>query len=815
MTVPLREQRILAQRSGNRCAFPNCRRRLTAEASPPDRAVILGEIAHMVAESSDGPRGDASISLVDLNKYENLILLCNVHHQLIDDQYQTYTIERLQQMKHDHETWVENTLGRGLDDNSRVEALPRIRETVYSTLLPVVRMPRFIYGGTCDLNDEIVASQQVGRTRPGEMAPFILRGGMLLTFQNLNDPDNPFSNLVVAGSCQRFLARNWWDDPDRAKWTMTLMNRALNKLTGRRGLHLDRSHSRYYFQPEEAGQELSIDYHPLNKKRVSRKVVWQPKIRQTGLARDYWYHRVVSLQFLRISSNEWALSIRPELHVTKDGFEVLSSEKIGSKVTRKKSRMFNYDLLGEVQFWRDFLSKSQPRITLSFGSNQYTIISTNLLNGNVTWPGIPEEYAKPFKNVEYVDDLFSWAEFDSDNFFDWLEKAEPLKFRDGLSEDHGLAAIETLDTLDSLLLAAIVEVEQLSQREISADELEERLRQIWQRSYAHYVAQEEEHLEEVFVRRGRALTVTAYPDARQRRKLYKTSLPPRAGKQLLSWYPAFKQLLEEGNDYALWNQSKRLTYIQILVDQLTSLPKFERGEKVNRAKANWREILQWWLNPTSMKKKSSFDASAWYKYVSDNFGYRFNWGLGSMIAVAADEALDGGLLEPSLENWPLLGLPWIALWLKELMIWGTLEPVAAYLLSKNMEITRADAEAAAEFYYREHPQTQDANELLNAATIRDWATQRYSRDKSLPLLRPPDRMDVKLAQDFSKVEARQWRVIPVEVGSGLHWFDPAGILLATSGRPLVWSDTFLSDYDFTLDVNKKSIASENYTTFRR
>ena len=28
----------------------------------------------------------------------------------------------------------------------------------------------------------------------------------------------------------------------------------------------------------------------------------------------------------------------------------------------------------------------------------------------VRWPGIPEEHAKPFKNVEYLDDLFSWAE---------------------------------------------------------------------------------------------------------------------------------------------------------------------------------------------------------------------------------------------------------------------------------------------------------------------------------------------------------------------------------------------------------------------
>ena len=313
-------------------------------------------------------------------------------------------------MKQDHEAWIEKTLGRGLDDSSAREPLPRTRETVYSTLLPIVRMPQFIYGGMCDLRDESAASKQLRPSLEGEMTPFILRGGMLIAFQNLNNPGNPFSDLVPVGSCKRFLTREWWNDPDRGKWITALMNRTLNKLTGRRGLYLDKSHFRYYFRADIAEQELTVEYQPLNKKKTVRKVVWQPRSRQTGLARGYWYHRAVSLRFVRIGTEEWALSIRPELHVTKDGLQALPSEKIGSKVTRKKSRMFNYDLLGEVQFWRDFLSGSQPRIIMRLGSKQSIIISTNLMHGNVIWPGIPEEYAKPFKNVEYIDDLFSWAE---------------------------------------------------------------------------------------------------------------------------------------------------------------------------------------------------------------------------------------------------------------------------------------------------------------------------------------------------------------------------------------------------------------------
>jgi hypothetical protein len=403
---------------------------------------------------------------------------------------------------------------------------------------------------------------------------------------------------------------------------------------------------------------------------------------------------------------------------------------------------------------------------------------------------------------------------DSGDFLNWLEQIEPLKIKDDLDENSGLDAIETIDTLDSLLLSGIVEIEQLAREEVSADVLEEQLRQIWKRSYAYYAATEESRLQEIFVRRGRALKVKIYPSTYQRRRLYRTGLPPRSGNQLLGLYPSLKQTLMRGDAYALWDEKDRFNYIQAVVEQLTSLSHYKRDEKVGRSNINWREVLQWWLNPTSVKKKTPINVSAWYKYVSDNFGFRFNWGLGSVIALAADEALNGELLEPSLENWPLLGLPWIVLWLKELIIWGTLEPVAAYLLSKNMEGTRASAEEVAKVYYQEQSPEQDPDELLNASTLRDWAMGHYSQEQKLPLLRPPDRMQVRLLQDFSKVEEREWKVLPVEVDSTLQWFDPAGTLLATCGRPSIWSESFLNSYDFILDVNEKMVSSESYTAFR-
>ena len=109
------------------------------------------------------------------------------------------------------------------------------------------------------------------------------------------------------------------------------------------------------------------------------------------------------------------------------------------------------------------------------------------------------------------------------SFFDWLEHAKPL---DEQSDPD--PAIESLDVLDSILLSAIVELEELAQNRISSGDLEDRLREIWQRTYARYASVHEEELSSIFVRRGKAVQDNIYTQREHRRKLYKTSLPPRS-----------------------------------------------------------------------------------------------------------------------------------------------------------------------------------------------------------------------------------------------------------------------------------------------
>lgn len=80
------------------------------DASETDDESLVGDIAHIVAENPDGPRGASPLPLEERNKYRNLILLCKVHHKLVDDQPATYTVELLHEMKNRHEHNVRSAL---------------------------------------------------------------------------------------------------------------------------------------------------------------------------------------------------------------------------------------------------------------------------------------------------------------------------------------------------------------------------------------------------------------------------------------------------------------------------------------------------------------------------------------------------------------------------------------------------------------------------------------------------------------------------------------------------------------------------------
>ena len=244
MAITSRDLRLLFQQSGNRCAFPTCTKRLTLPASAKDGAISLSEIAHIVGESADGPRGEHPMSLEERNRYENLILLCEEHHHLVDSLVATYPVEKLRQMKYAHEALIAEATRRAVIARAGDQpVVPQITERLFSSLLPVERLPKYVFSVECAYSEREKGEVQkrLVRTEKPQAAPFLLRGSRLYCFQNLRDEPGPFIDLARGLAVEREESQSWWTDEVRRGWYVSLLNRTLNKLTGWRGLNLDKT----------------------------------------------------------------------------------------------------------------------------------------------------------------------------------------------------------------------------------------------------------------------------------------------------------------------------------------------------------------------------------------------------------------------------------------------------------------------------------------------------------------------------------------------------------------------------------------------
>jgi hypothetical protein len=90
-----------------------CRHELVIDATNVDDESVVGEECHVVSGKGQGPRYDPDYSVERLDEPENLILLCRIHHKMVDDQYETYVADVLSKLKVNHEKWVSSTLSGG------------------------------------------------------------------------------------------------------------------------------------------------------------------------------------------------------------------------------------------------------------------------------------------------------------------------------------------------------------------------------------------------------------------------------------------------------------------------------------------------------------------------------------------------------------------------------------------------------------------------------------------------------------------------------------------------------------------------------
>lgn len=117
--IPEKVRYLLWAKSAGRCEFDGCNKPLWRD-GVTQTEMNFADVAHIIGDSPDGPRGDIVLSDEYCSTPSNLMLMCHEHHRMIDVISKTYTIDALRHMKQSHEERVERLTEIKPDKTSQV-----------------------------------------------------------------------------------------------------------------------------------------------------------------------------------------------------------------------------------------------------------------------------------------------------------------------------------------------------------------------------------------------------------------------------------------------------------------------------------------------------------------------------------------------------------------------------------------------------------------------------------------------------------------------------------------------------------------------
>lgn len=98
--------RMLCAKAAGMCEYAGCQERLFFDCISA-KAFNHSYICHIIGSSPDGPRGAPELSHQLSDKIDNLMLMCDKHHTLVDDYPDDYPEEKLRAMKREHEEEID------------------------------------------------------------------------------------------------------------------------------------------------------------------------------------------------------------------------------------------------------------------------------------------------------------------------------------------------------------------------------------------------------------------------------------------------------------------------------------------------------------------------------------------------------------------------------------------------------------------------------------------------------------------------------------------------------------------------------------
>lgn len=108
MAISSLTKRLLLAKSGGYCQNPECNTNLYSFFET-GRITNIEELAHIIGQQENGPRGNVSMSASERDEYDNLIILCPNCHTKVDKNPEIYSTKTLRLWKTEHEMKIDSS----------------------------------------------------------------------------------------------------------------------------------------------------------------------------------------------------------------------------------------------------------------------------------------------------------------------------------------------------------------------------------------------------------------------------------------------------------------------------------------------------------------------------------------------------------------------------------------------------------------------------------------------------------------------------------------------------------------------------------
>ncbi|MCE2507491.1 MAG: ATP-binding protein [Nitrosopumilaceae archaeon] len=259
-----------------------------------------------------------------------------------------------------------------------------VDEILHSNLFKVTSLPDTVYVGTALYSSFADGLNALKENHPGKYF-FNLRyrpyEDKIVTFQNLYNPNNYHSELVVQDTIHKEPLDQWLDDEDKERIIISLLNKEVRAHGQKQGMRLDDKSGRLYYPASgEYRSELwSTRYKGIQAKQVA-KLMWAEQ-----LGHKVYAHAAVKPTITKLHGRFY-LRLNLTMIITDDGRQVTKDSRSGTIITRS--------LLNNILFWISKLGDGKDLYVVKGFVISHKPVQTTI-NTGINWD-IPTSDLKKF-----------------------------------------------------------------------------------------------------------------------------------------------------------------------------------------------------------------------------------------------------------------------------------------------------------------------------------------------------------------------------------------------------------------------------------